>query len=177
MSEVFVNKKEVKSELTGDLVFTVDIDIDKTDTFATVYDAFIAYKSDSPEDELPAPTVDDQKDYESVNDLFGKDTPNYFPKPKVKKENLHHVHVFDGSKSWNAWINKEQYRRSCDTLLFYSYFKNNSVRYFHLLDFLFNPENDDKSHNKMKDDEYMQILADKAECYRESSIFISPHLS
>ncbi|PNH81359.1 type II toxin-antitoxin system YafO family toxin [Vibrio diazotrophicus] len=165
---LFVERKQFDYEESNSLVFTLDHNLDVTDKLDEIYKEFIEYKCSSSDDEMPAPSIDDQKDYEPQNSFFGKDTQNYFPKPKVQNENIYHVHVFDGSRSWDVWDIKEQYYRVCDTLLFYSSFLKDEIRYFHVLDFLYNPEGDDKSHNKMKDDTYMQALADKAELYRES---------
>ncbi|EJG2227910.1 type II toxin-antitoxin system YafO family toxin [Vibrio alginolyticus] len=167
-SDIFIKRQQFDYKESHSLVFTLDAKLDDGKALTKVYTDFIDYKCSSSDEDMPAPSEDIQKDYEPQNSFFGKDTANRFPKPKVANENIYHVHVFDGSRSWNIWEAKEQFYRVCDTLLFYSSFLKSNTRYFHILDFLYNPDGDNKSHQKMKDDIYMQALADRAELYRKS---------
>lgn len=156
-------------ELVIDVDSRIGIPVEIEEGFKELFDEFVAYKTESADlGNIPCPSEETQKEYLSITDVFGKDKQNHFPKPDAKRENLHHVHVFDGETDedlakWNA---KQQIRRSCDTLLFYSYFEHNEIHYFYVLQFILDPE----GHDFQKDNAEMKALIDYAEEYRLSII-------
>lgn len=165
--------KETTSEDGHKLVFNVDSSLKITpeleDGFNELYEDFIEYKTEGADfGNVPCPSEDVQKDHLALVDLFGKDKPNEFPKPDAGKENLHHVHIFDGETEYEfeKWAEKAQIRRVCDTLLFYSYFKFEGVHHFYILNFVLDPD----GHDFQKDEEAMKILIGFAENYRLSIV-------
>lgn len=152
-----------------ELIFAVDAELDISDErygdFQDIYADFIEYKTISADfGNIPCPPNDVQMEFLSAVDLFGKDKPNHFPKPLAKQEKLHHLHVFDGTNDWSIrrWKKSEQSKRSSDSLLFYSYFKYESVHHFFILEFIRAP----KGHDFQSDEDAMEILAERAKGYR-----------
>ncbi|WP_102315759.1 type II toxin-antitoxin system YafO family toxin [Vibrio cyclitrophicus] len=165
--------KEITSEHDHKLVFNVDSNLKITpeleESFNELYEDFKEYKTESADlGNVPCPSEDVQKEHLSAVDTIGKDKPNEFPKPDASKENLHHVHIFDGETEYefNKWADKAQIRRVCDTLLFYSYFNFEGVHYFYVLNFVLDPE----GHDFQKDNEAMGIIIGFAEKYRLSIV-------
>lgn len=121
--------------------------------FTELYEEFIDYKMQSADlGNLPAPDMSVQMEYLTIVDFFGKDKPNHFPKPAVKNEQIHHVHVFDGhtDTELNSWLARAQSRRSSDTLLFYSYFQWNGIHHFYVLELAEDPEGHSFQKNEIK---------------------------
>ncbi len=153
------------------LIFDVDplLEVPESELggFLSIYDEFIDYKTQSADlGNIPCPSEDNQKDFASLVDLFGKDKPNEFPKPLAKIHGLHHVHIFDGSndRELTRWIGKYQIQRVCDTLLFYSYFLHKEKHYFYVLQFVGDPD----GHSYQKDVKEMSNLIDRIKQYKKS---------
>lgn len=156
-------------QLTFNIDECVEIAEHAMDNFKSLIDRFVEYKTESADlGNIPAPSDGVQMEYLSLVDVFGKDKPNHFPKPDAKNENLHHVHVFDGTTEFeiDQWINKEQIKRVCDTLLFYSYFEHDEIHHFNVLQFIEDPN----GHDYQKNNDEMKKILEYATTYRESIV-------
>jgi len=137
--------------------------------FLEIYEEFISYKKISADlGNIPIPPEHIQKEYCSAVDLFGKEKPNHFPRLNAKKEKIHHLHVFDGKTDAELenWSSKQQSRRSCDTLIFYSYFEHDDKFYFYILKFIESP----KGHEFQSNSQEMLQITNEAEKYRQSIV-------
>ena len=110
--------------------------------FTEVYNEFVEYKvSSNVDEELPAPSKDVQKDHLCVNELFGKDKPNA-PHSKLSKihsisqikHKIHHLHTFDNTIPFHKWKRKNQYHKTSNIFVIYSFFKFKGVLYFYVVD-------------------------------------------
>ncbi|WP_165587254.1 type II toxin-antitoxin system YafO family toxin [Enterobacter hormaechei] len=162
-------RMESTSDDGHELVFAVDAELDISDErltdFQDIYNDFIEYKSVSADfGNLPRPPDHVQMEFLTAVDLFGKDLPNFFPKPIAKREQLHHLHVFDGTNDWsvNRWKQSEQSKRSSDSLLFYSYFEHKNVHYFYILKFIQAPD----GHAFQSEENTTGTLSKRAAVYR-----------
>ncbi|AYY47160.1 hypothetical protein GFB57_25125 (plasmid) [Citrobacter sp. S39] len=151
------------------LVFAVDAKLDipeeRLNDFQDIYKDFIEYKTISADlGNIPRPQDHVQMEFLTAVDLFGKDLPNFFPKPIAKREKLHHLHVFDGTNDWdiNRWKQSEQSKRSSDSLMFYSYFEHQNVHYFYVLKFIEEPD----GHSFQSEENTKGTLSKRAEGYR-----------
>lgn len=153
------------------LIFDVDpllsVPNNELESFLRIYEEFIDYKTQSADlGNIPCPSEDNQKDFASLVDIFGKDKPNIFPKPLARIYGLHHVHIFDGKndRELTTWLRKYQIQRVCDTLLFYSYFPHQKNHYFYVLQFVSDPH----GHSYQKDVSEMNNLIDRIKQYKKS---------
>lgn len=153
------NRREVSETHGDEETIVVNYVFECTDTlskigdnFTTVYEEFIDYKIRSDvNDELPAPSMDDQKDHECANPLFGKDKPNA-PHSTLSQEHskhqidlkIHHLHTFDGSRDFQKWQVNQQWLNVSNTFVIYSFFKYQDCFYFYLLDFIQEEGTDDE---------------------------------
>ncbi|POC56201.1 hypothetical protein CRN32_07580 [Vibrio vulnificus] len=147
--------------------------------FTLVYEEFIDYKVRSDvTDELPAPSEDDQKDHECVNDLFGKDKPNA-PHSSLSEEHsaaqielsIYHLHTFDGSRPFHKWQVNKQWLNVCNKFVIYSFFEYSGAYYFYVLDLVEEKgteEEPDGGHEALCDPDLVQQWIDDARAFKEA---------
>lgn len=153
----------------------------KGSDFTTVYNEFIDYKiSSNASEELPAPEANVQKDYPCVNELFGKDKPNA-PHSKLSKahsqeqiqHNIHHLHTFDGSRSFPKWQVNKQWLNVSNTFVIYSFFKHNGILYFYVLDLVQDTgseETPNGGHEALTQENTVQQWIDDARAFETAEI-------
>jgi hypothetical protein len=153
--------------------------IDRGSDFLTVYNEFIDYKKRSDvSNEIPAPSMDVQKDNPCVNDLFGKDKPNV-PHSSLSKEhskdqaklNIHHLHTFDDSRPFSKWRVYKQWLNVSNTFVIYSFFKFRDVFYFYILDLVLdkgNDENPNGGHEALFSPVDVQLWIDNAKSFEQT---------
>ena len=146
--------------------------------FVKVYEEFIDYKKRSDvSDELPAPSVDDQKDNECVNVFFGKDKPNA-PHSSLSQAHssaqidlsIYHLHTFDASRSFGKWQVNKQWLNVSNTFVIYSFFEHGGIYYFFVLDLVQDKGTEDKpdgGHEALTNTELVQQWIDDARTFRE----------
>ncbi|YCO02405.1 type II toxin-antitoxin system YafO family toxin (plasmid) [Vibrio sp. VNB-15] len=157
------------------------------DDFEPVLEEFIDYKTKSSiDDEMPAPSLDVQKDYTSVVEVFGRDKRNQHPRKESKEENLHHLHFYTSDEeddrleliAYKKWKSKPQYQRVSNTFIIYSYFHHKDIHYFYILDFIevdIDESSSDEElecggHEALKNQEHLSNWISTARAYRKSII-------
>lgn len=154
------------------LFFAACKSIEFNEAFLALYENFMTYKKIGLEDydDFPAPTIDIQRDEDSLVDIFGKDKRTEFPKPESKNQNAHHIHIFDNQESFKKWKKKPQLLRSSDSILFYSAFKHEEVYYFYVLKIIKarkNPPQSGHAPFEEKDEKTLKEMLKSAKSFKE----------